>query len=334
MKSDSPQSLPSLDHPSPTSEDLSHLPKCRKCGLTTKQHEFVRLYICGHLCRDIAQDNFCPDIDALQLTSKDCPIHSPKNMRITRRRSSLSKPPMLARDESTYGDVSGEQRSKEVSTSPDQKHPVEENELPIGTTPIKNDEGTTYKMPVYTVSENANGDTDWRKHCRVEKAMKQMLFGDAKVSPHTVLEHTQRLRTSDWSLAQAREDANTPPDTPGEDDGGHDALHAAMAAANLETETQSAQTAQLGEDTELKKFKLAQAEAAQQDNDCAICSDDEAEDPGDDLQDGMPAATATSKIRGCVSDDECSSCAEDHLHSGDTVPEEAPQMWMDRSRAC
>ncbi|ERF71429.1 hypothetical protein EPUS_06811 [Endocarpon pusillum Z07020] len=202
----SPESLPSLDHPlSPTSEDFSQLPKCRKCGLTTNQHKFVQAYICGHLCRDIAQDHFCPDIDALHLNSKDCPIHSPKKTRLTRRRSSLSKPPMLARDESTYEDLDKEQLSLKVS-----EPPVDVNEVVRGdTTPIKNDQSKASGIPMYHVSYDAGGEADWRKHCRVEKAMQRMLFGDARVSAHIMLEHTQRIRGNETiSTAQGHHGDN------------------------------------------------------------------------------------------------------------------------------
>ena len=331
MKPDSPQSLPSLDHPSPTLDDLSHLPRCRKCCLTTKQHELAKVYICGHLCRDIAEDNFCPDIDALHLSRKDCPIHSPKEPSLTRRRSSLSKPPMLARDESTYQDVDDQQMPTGISKSPERKHPLEENEVPEEAKPVGDDPSRTCERPEYHVFCNARGDVDWRKHCRVEIAMQQMLFGDARVAPHIMLEQTQRLRgTANLSKAQ---------NTWEEDD---DKLRSAMAATKIEAENQieerkSCGTTTADEIVELGSFKPAQGEPAKHDVDCAICSDGEDDEAEEEFRNAMSAARSTTKILGCASDDECSSCAEDaysYVESRDFAPEEPPQRWMDRSRAC
>ena len=334
IKPASPQSLPSLDHPlSPTSEDLSQLPKCRKCGLTTNQHKFVQAYICGHLCRDIAQDHFCPDIDALHLSSKDCPIHSPRKTRLTRRRSSLSKPPMLAGDESTYEDLDTEQLSFKVSESP-----VDVNKVREDTTPIKNDQNKASDMPPYHVSCDTCGEADWRKHCRVEKAMQQMLFGDARVSAHIMLEHTQRLR--------GNESISTAQDHHGDHDAGlYPATTTTTAAdkidAEQDTNESGEQSAAIGEKyTEvINSFKAAQAQAqfTIHNPDCAICSDGE-EEAEDGFRDEMSVARSATKVHGCESDDECSSCAGDResssVDSRDFAVEQPPQMWMDRSRAC
>jgi hypothetical protein len=327
LQPDSPQSLPSLDHASPTAEDLLNSPSCRKCGLTTKQQKVAAIIICGHVCRDIAQDHFCPDIDALQLSSKDCPIHNPRRTGRPRRRSSLSRPPMLARDESIFED--GDEQTDVVESSAGE-HTVEINEMPEDKKSIETDQGMSPEQPIYHVSHNAEGDADWRKHCRVEKAMQQMLFGNARVSEHIMLEHTQKLRA--MSMTQ---DAT----------GGieHNGLCSAMAAANSQAEKYTEEECRGsmetdGRHTELEIFKAAQAEAAEHNHDCAICSDYE-EDVGEgegqeEFHDTIMSAT---KVHGCASDDECSSCAEGSasaLDFGDRVPEEPPQRWMDRSRAC
>jgi hypothetical protein len=324
---DSPQSLPSLDQTSPTAEDLSHSPRCGKCGLTTRQQKVAAIIICGHVCRDIAQDHFCPDIDALQLSSKDCPIHNPSRKSRPRRRSSLSQPPMLTRDDSTFKDMDEE---TDVVESPVDEHTVEINELPEDKQSVKIDQSKPPEQPLYHVSHNAEGDADWRKHCRVEKAMQQMLFGNARVSAHTMLEHTQKLRA--MSINQ---DAM----------GGveHDKLCSAMAAAKSQAEKHTEECRGGMETdawhTELEIFKAAQAEAAEHNHDCAICSDYEEGVEGEEegREEFHDAITSATKGHGCASDDECSSCAEDPasaLDLGADVPEESPQRWMDRSRAC
>ncbi len=330
IKPASPQSLPSLDHPlSPTSEDLSHLPKCRKCGLTTNQHKFVQAYICGHLCRDIAQDHFCPDIDALHLSSKQCPIHSPKKEGGTRRRSSLSKPPMLARDESTYEDVDEERLSPKVAESP-----VDVDEVSEDAKATKDDLSKPSNKPMYHVSRNASGEADWHKHCRVEKAMQQMLFGDARVSAHTMLEHTQRLR--------GNERISTARDNRGEhNDGLYSATEPSVDKVGAEQDTNEREerstTIREKSTDPSNTFKAAQAQSTIHNLDCAICSDDE-DEAKEDFQDAMSVVRSAIRVHGCESDDECSSCAGDKdsssVDSRDFAAEQPLQTWMGRGRAC
>ena len=87
----------------------------------------VRAYICGHLCPDFLLEKFCPDIDAPQLSKKDCPIHNPNGKSLNRRRSSLSQPPMLARDEMTHEDTDKGIKSDEIVRSHNQDQPVTED---------------------------------------------------------------------------------------------------------------------------------------------------------------------------------------------------------------
>lgn len=158
----SPQSLPYPDyHPtSPTSEALSPLPNRQKCGLTTKQHREVQAFICGHICRDIPLDSFCPDIDAPRLSDKDCPIHHPKTPRLSRRRSSLSKPPMLARDESSYNEMNAEKQSNNVATSTNPDHAA--GEKPVRKAPLNGVQSTPYETPLSHVSHSpTSGDADF-----------------------------------------------------------------------------------------------------------------------------------------------------------------------------
>jgi hypothetical protein len=351
IKPASPSSLPSLDHPSPTSEDLSHRPKCRKCGLTTTQHEQVKRFICGHLCRDIPQDNLCPDIDALYPSSRDCPIHSPGTTGqkvLTRRRSSLSKPPMLARDESTYADWGMKPTSAKLTDSP-----VEEDELFENMKQIQHEEYIAPDKATYQTSRDAEGDADWLKHCRVEKAMQQMFFGNARVSPHVMLEHTQKVRGNESfrKLQSSRDDYGSNDD----DDDDHE-VHNAISEDMTMKEKQTEQGKECGGTAEgssasLENFDAAQAERTTHNLDCAIASDEEEqkEEEGEeaeeeaeaeaeaDFQGAMLTARPATYPHGCASDDECSSCAvatESSDASKEPVAAESQQMWMDRSRAC
>ena len=349
IKPASPQSLPSLDYPSPTSEDLSHQPNCRKCGLTTPQHEQVKRFICGHFCRDIPQDNVCPDIDALHLSSKDCPIHSPRETGLTRRRSSLSKPPMLARDESTYEDWDTKPTSPELTDSP-----VKADELSENTKQIQHEEDTAPGKATYHTSCDAEGGPDWRKHCRVEKAMQQMFFGNARVSPHIMLEHTQKVRGNEnFRKPQISRDDDDDDDGGDKYDDDNHQVHSEMAESMTMKEKQTEQGKECGATTEescasLDNFDAAQAERTTHNLDCAIASDEEEKEGGGeeveeeakadaDFQGAILTARPTTKSHGCASDDECSSCAADTESSDaskELVAAESRQMWMDRSRAC
>jgi hypothetical protein len=338
IKPASPQSLPSLDHPSPTSEDLSHWPKCRKCGLTTPQHEQVKRFICGHLCRDIAQDNSCPDIAALHLSSKDCPIHSPWQPGLTRRRSSLSKPPMLARDESTYEDWDMKQTSPELTESP-----VETDELSEETKRIQDEESKDAGRPTYHASRDAADDADWRKHCRVEKAMQQMFFGNARVSAHIMLKHTQQVRGNE----NFRQPQSTHDDDYGDEDD-DDELRSATEETITRAEKHTEEGKECGARAEesgakSESLKAAQAESTTHDQDCAIVSDEEDEEEEEEEEEegedegAIFTPRLATKAHGCVSDDECSSCAGDadsSVDSKELAAEESRQMSMDRSRAC
>jgi hypothetical protein len=269
-----------MDLPSPISEDLLHQPACQKCGLTTRQHEMIRAYICGHLCRDIPNEKICPDINAFDLGVKDCLVPNHGTSRLTRRRSSLSKSPMVARDESTYEDVDEEKKSTDAANSPAETHRGEIKESPANMKPFKHDHTESVEKPTYHVCCSASGDADWRKHCRVEKAMKQMLFGDAKVSAPTVLEHTQRLGTSERNLAHHEEGASITQDPI--NDFKNDELCSAMVAAKIaakkHTKVYAEQCAVAKEEaTKRDELKSAEAESAEHLLDCAICSDGEDE---------------------------------------------------------
>lgn len=162
-KPDSPQSLLCLDHSSPKSEYFAKSPKCSTCGLVTK-----RSCICGHMSSDILEDNCCPDIDAPDLSGEHNPNLSPTRKSTLRRHSSLSKPPIFARDQSTY------EEEKANSNA--------------------NTKNKSWELPAHHVPLDVEGDIDRDKQLRVEKAMEQILFGNAKVSEHTRLEQRQRLR--------------------------------------------------------------------------------------------------------------------------------------------
>jgi hypothetical protein len=348
IKPASPQSLSSLDHPSPTSDDSSHQPKCRKCGLTTSQHEQVKRFICGHICRDIPQDKLCPDIDALHLSSKDCSIHSPRKTGLTRRRSSLSKPPMIARDESTYEDW--------LTDSP-----VEADESSENTKQIQHDEKRAPDKAMYYTSRDAEGGADWQKHCRVEKAMQQMFFGNARVSPHVMLEHTQKVRGNETfrkpQISRDNDDAEDDAEDDAQDDDDHK-VHSATAESMTMKEKQTEQGKECGATAEgscasLENFDAAQAERTRHNLDGAIASDreeekevekekevvvvEEEEETEADFQGTMLTARPATKAHGCASDDECSSCAaatESSDASKEDVAAESRPVWMDRSRAC
>lgn len=242
---------------------------------------------------------------------------------------------MLARDESTYEDPDKEQLSLKVS-----EPPVDVNEVREDTVPINNDQSKASGIPMYHVPSDACGEADWRKHYRVEKAMQQVLFGDARVSAHIMLEHTQRLR--------GNKTISTVPDHHGDHDAG---LYPATTTTTADKIDAEQETNESGEhsatieekNTELiNSFKAAQAQAQAQSTipnlDCAICSDDEEEEAEDGIGDAMSVARSARKLHGCESDDECSSCAGEResssVDSRDFAVEQSPQMWMDRSRAC
>ena len=290
----------------------------------------VRAYICGHLCPDFGHESLCPDIDAPQLGSKDCPIHSPRGESVTRRRSSLSQPPMLATDESTYEDLNENKEPKGTVQSPNQEHPVKEDEPAV-----HDSHSHAFEKPAYHVYRNTNVDSDWQKHCRVEKAMKQMLFGDARVSAPLVLQRTQRLVMSEQSLGR-----KTGEDSIGTADD-HENLHAAMAAGKLEAEKQIVEREEQHNAAGNKKIgrlnlKPTNLQSADHLGDCAICSEDE-EEAEDMLQEAVGAAKPDTRIQGCASDDDCSTCAgnlDSHVDFWDFAPEEPSQHFIDRSRAC
>lgn len=132
--------------------------------------------------------------------------------------------------------------------------------------------------------------------------MKQMLFGDARVSPPIVLEHTQSLGAR--SMAQDIRPTNN----------GDNGLCAGMEAARLNgdkhPEGGMAHGAFAGaSNTELRIQSVAQ----NHNHECAVYSD--GEDGGEaEAEAGntfQHAFSAASQIRGCASDDECSTCAED-----------------------
>ena len=328
IKPDSPQSLPSLDHPSPTSEELSRLPKCSKCGLTTKQHEMVKAYICGHLCPDFLHDKICPDIDAAHLSRKDCPIHNPKGRTLNRRRSSLSKSPMLALDESTYEDVDEGKNTKGIVQSPGQDGPDQGNE-----TMVQNAQSKISEKLADRICDDGNGNTDWQKHCRVEKAMRQILFGDARVAEHVALEHTHRLSINERNpLRETRDIGIATADD-------HDDIRSAMAAGTTEAERHIDKlryhiTAAESKKNQKPHFKATKADSAGHLDDCAICSDEGSED---EFHEAMYAAKPGTRARGCASDEECGSCAGDpdsHVSSRDLAQEEPPRHFAGRNIAC
>ncbi len=234
---------------------------------------------------------------------------------------------MLARDESTYEDVNEE---KIVAVAPAQVHGVEKKDRLEDTKSIKDSQSKPSKEPVYRVSRNSRGNADWRKHCRVEKAMQQMLFGDARVSAHIMLEHTQKVGASERNLVRGDEGASLAQDSSSDDDD-DDGLRSAMGATKLEAEKHTNECAGL------ESPKAAQAALAEHNLDCAICSDEEEEDEAEDeFQDAMSATMSATKVHGCALDDGCSSCAEDlvsNVESGDFVLGETPHRRMDRSRA-
>jgi hypothetical protein len=290
----------------------------------------VRAYICGHLCPDFLHDNLCPDIDAPQLGRNDCPIHNPRGGSVSRRRSSLSQPPMLARDESTYMELDEEKESQETLQSPDQEHPAKEHK-----STVQNTQSNASEKPMYHVCLNASGDADWKKHCRVEKAMKQMLFGDARVSASLVLEQTQRLVTSEQNLVhETGQDSIAMADD-------YDDLRTAMAAAELEAEKQTVKRGSqytAAGNKKMGKLNLRATNLQSEDHlgDCAICSEDE-EEAEDVFQTAVGAAKPETSPRGCTSDDDCSACAEDpdsHVDFWDFAPQELSRHCMDTSRAC
>jgi hypothetical protein len=302
----------------------------------------VRAYIFGHICRDIANENLCPDIDALRLSRKNCPIHNPIRPSPIRRRSSLSKPPMVQRDESTYEDIHEEGKPKDIWKSTPQTNSAGQQERHEAK-PTESDPSKGPEKQYYHIFRNSNGEADWRKHVRVEKAMKQMLFGDARVSAQVVLEQTQRIGTSERNLVPDREIMGIAMSTDDE----ADELRSALAAAHIKPQTH-AHTDDLGkpsrdveeQNIKLGRIKVAEAESAAHDHhDCALYSEGESEDenPGDGLHDTRSRINSTAKSHRCNSGSDCSSCADEpisQVDSRDFAPEEPPQRWMDRSRAC
>lgn len=187
----------------------------------------VRAYICGHICRDIPDNQFCPDIDALHLTKKDCTIHGkPKESCHTRRRSSLSQPPILAYDESSHEDMYEEKPSDNVAETYSTVDVDADKALSGSNEAVKEVRRQNADIP-----GTGSGDADWRKQYRVEKAMKQMLFGDARIAPHIVREHTHRLKTGKPDLVGRNRDVSTDQHTIFEyDDADHSALTAVEKA--------------------------------------------------------------------------------------------------------
>lgn len=306
VKPDSPQSLPSLDHSPPNCEHSAKPPKCGTCGLTNK-----RWCICGHICRDIPEDNFCPDIEAPYSSGEDCATPSPTRKPLLRRRSSLAKPPMLARDESTYGKAE-EKQSNTVSAVLNHNQPADDNQ------------STTSENKVYHVSHDVGGDADWHKHCCVEKAIEQILFGNARVSAHTMPEQTQKLRaTSITEGTLTRHD--------------EDELHTEVVAAAQTYTEPSKPRVPTTEEGNLE-FETVMAASEEQTRDYVICSDreDEQEDAAAHYypQDAICESTSSTQVRGWPSDDECSSCCEDlPADTTDLVTAEPSQVRMDTSKA-
>ncbi len=216
---------------------------------------------------------------------------------------------MLARDESTYEDMDEEQLSLNVSESPVD---VDVDEVPDDTKATKDDLSKPSNKPMYHVSRNALGEADWQKHCRVERAMQQMLFGNARVSAHIMLEHTQRLRGSE-SISTAQDNRGD------HDDGLYTATTTSPAKIDVKQDTNEIEerdTTTRGKGTDPNNsFKAALAQSTKHNIDCAICSDDDEDEAEEDFQDALSVARSATKVHGCESDDECSSCAGDRESS-------------------
>lgn len=295
----------------------------------------VKAYICGHLCRDIAHEKLCPDIGAPDVGRKDCPIHNPRTNSFPRRRSSLSKPPMLARDESTFEDVM-EEETIENAKSADQSDAGNKVDLPQRKKKAAEEWQTPFlDRPVYHVSRDARGDADWRKHVRVEKAMKQILFGDARVSADVVLEHTQKVGMSERNLLRGRQASGNAEANIGEDLDYVD-LRDAMAAAKAEAEKHTVKWAEQAT-AEPKAGPAAETEPSKHLPDCAVYSDEEI-DAEDEFHDTL-ASRSISKTHRCMSEDECSSCAggvnfpdDPRGSTPDILAEDDLLPWVGRSR--